>query len=245
MVKASIEAGIPASPDFNGSAGGCRLLPDDDDQPPALELARAYLGPARVRQKFDGGDNAHATRILFGGGRLPSVSNHTRGPRQHGREAGSSFPAGSTAHRNCCSFRARPGRSVDRSSVFQWSATCPGSGRISTTISTPVWRCPQRSRSTTWHRHARSSSRRRCNTRSNVQVTSLMPGSMRRPGPTDRGSKPDLPINMSAGTPSSDCAPGSSRIRSRPLPSARCICAPMAVARYIKSPIRWPRRRSG
>ena len=45
MVAASIEAGIPANADFNGARQeGCRLLPDDDHQPAALEFGAGLSG---------------------------------------------------------------------------------------------------------------------------------------------------------------------------------------------------------
>src|SRR5205823_11820821 len=41
--------------------------------------ARAYLGPARGRQNLTVATNAHATRILFEGGRAVGIEYHTPG----------------------------------------------------------------------------------------------------------------------------------------------------------------------
>jgi hypothetical protein len=51
MVAASIEAGIPANPDFNGARQEGVGYYDDDHQPPTLELGAGLCpGPGRAPQ---------------------------------------------------------------------------------------------------------------------------------------------------------------------------------------------------
>src|SRR6516162_9239723 len=70
MVAASIQAGIPANDDFNGARqGGVGYYQTTTTNRRRWSSARAYLGPARGRQNLTVATNAHATRILFEGGR--------------------------------------------------------------------------------------------------------------------------------------------------------------------------------
>src|SRR5215470_13598777 len=69
MVKASIEAGIPANGDFNGARQeGVGYYQTTTTNRRRWSSARAYLGQARNRQSLTIATNAHATRILFEGG---------------------------------------------------------------------------------------------------------------------------------------------------------------------------------
>ena len=66
MVAASIEAGIPVNPDFNGARQeGVGYYQTTTTNRRRWSSARAYLGPARGRQNLTVATNAHATRILF------------------------------------------------------------------------------------------------------------------------------------------------------------------------------------
>ncbi len=80
MVAASIEAGIPANPDFNGARQeGVGYYQTTTTNRRRWSSARAYLGQARGRQNLTVATNAHATRILFEGGRAVGVEYHTPG----------------------------------------------------------------------------------------------------------------------------------------------------------------------
>src|SRR5205085_2729305 len=77
MVAASIEAGIPANPDFNGARQeGVGYYQTTTTNRRRWSSARAYLGQARGRQNLTIATNAHATRILFEGGRAVGVEYH-------------------------------------------------------------------------------------------------------------------------------------------------------------------------
>jgi len=80
MVKASIEAGIPANDDFNGARQeGVGYYQTTTTNRRRWSSARAYLGPARNRQNLTIATNAHATRILFEGGRAVGIEYQTPG----------------------------------------------------------------------------------------------------------------------------------------------------------------------
>src|SRR5262249_14828625 len=82
MVKASIEAGIAANDDFNGARQeGVGYYQTTTTHRRRWRSARAYLGPARGRRNLTIATNAHATRILFEGGRAVGVEYET----PHGR----------------------------------------------------------------------------------------------------------------------------------------------------------------
>src|SRR6266705_5572989 len=83
MVAASIEAGIPANPDFNGSRQeGVGYYQTTTTNRRRWSSARAYLGPARSRQNLTVETNAHGTRILFEDGRAVGVEYHTPNGRK-------------------------------------------------------------------------------------------------------------------------------------------------------------------
>ena len=128
--------------------GRCRLLPDDDHQPPALELGAGLSGPARSRQNLTVATNAHATRILFEDGRAVGVEYHTPGGPQDraGARRDHRLRRRLRLAATAAAVRARPGRSAAASSASRWCATCPGSGQhlhdhFNTYL---VWRCPQK-----------------------------------------------------------------------------------------------------
>src|SRR6202007_2115331 len=83
MVAASIEAGIPANPDFNGARQeGVGYYQTTTTNRRRWSSARAYLGSARSRQNLTVETNAHATRIFFEDGRAVGVEYQT----PHGRK---------------------------------------------------------------------------------------------------------------------------------------------------------------
>ena len=78
MVEAAIEAGIPANPDFNGARQeGVGYYQTTTWNRRRWSSARAYLGPARRRANLTVETEAHATRILFEGGRAAGVEYRT------------------------------------------------------------------------------------------------------------------------------------------------------------------------
>ena len=78
MVKAAIEAGIPANDDFNGARQeGVGYYQTTTTNRRRWSSARAYLGQARGRQNLTVATNAHATRILFENGRAVGVEYTT------------------------------------------------------------------------------------------------------------------------------------------------------------------------
>jgi choline dehydrogenase len=78
MVQASIEAGIPANPDFNGAhQEGVGYYQTTTTNRRRWSSARAYLGAAKGRANLTIATGAHATRILFENGRAVGVAYHT------------------------------------------------------------------------------------------------------------------------------------------------------------------------
>src|SRR6266480_743479 len=95
MVAASIEAGIPANPDFNGTRQeGVGYYQTTTTNRRRWSSARAYLGPARRRQNLTVATNAHATRILFEAGRAVGVEYHTPAGRKTARARGEIIVSG-------------------------------------------------------------------------------------------------------------------------------------------------------
>jgi len=95
MVAASIEAGIPANPDFNGARQeGVGYYQTTTTNRRRWSSARAYLGPARGRQNLTVATEAHATRILFDGGRAVGVEYHTPRGRKTARVRGEIIVSG-------------------------------------------------------------------------------------------------------------------------------------------------------
>src|SRR6202162_6033436 len=93
MVQASIEAGIPANPDFNGARQeGVGYYQTTTTNRRRWSSARAYLGPAKDRTNLTIATEAHATRILLegeravgGGAGRPAARARHRGGARHGR----------------------------------------------------------------------------------------------------------------------------------------------------------------
>jgi choline dehydrogenase len=78
MVKAAIQAGLPANDDFNGSRQeGVGYYQTTTSHRRRWSSARAYLGPAKDRRNLTIATDAHATRILFEGGRAVGVEYQT------------------------------------------------------------------------------------------------------------------------------------------------------------------------
>jgi len=66
MVKAAVEAGVPANNDFNGATQeGVGYYQTTTTNRRRWSSARAYLGPAKGRANLTIATVAHATRILF------------------------------------------------------------------------------------------------------------------------------------------------------------------------------------
>ncbi|HTQ33051.1 MAG TPA: GMC family oxidoreductase N-terminal domain-containing protein [Stellaceae bacterium] len=83
MVKAAIEAGVPANDDFNGARQeGVGYYQTTTTNRRRWSSARAYLGPAKGRANLTIATQAHATRILFEGGRAVGIEYQTPEGRQ-------------------------------------------------------------------------------------------------------------------------------------------------------------------
>ncbi|HVH77383.1 MAG TPA: GMC family oxidoreductase N-terminal domain-containing protein [Stellaceae bacterium] len=89
MVEAAIEAGIQANPDFNGARQeGVGYYQTTTRDRRRWSSARAYLGPARGRANLTVITEAHATRILFEGGRAAGVEYRTPSGLKEARARG-------------------------------------------------------------------------------------------------------------------------------------------------------------
>jgi choline dehydrogenase len=78
MVKAAIEAGIPANPDFNGARQeGVGYYQTTTNNRRRWSAARAYLKDARHRPNLTIATEAHATRVLIEDGRAVGVEYRT------------------------------------------------------------------------------------------------------------------------------------------------------------------------
>jgi choline dehydrogenase len=78
MIQASIEAGIPANPDFNGARQeGVGYYQTTTSNRARWSAAKAYLRPARHRSNLTITTNAHATRILVDDGRAVGIEYRT------------------------------------------------------------------------------------------------------------------------------------------------------------------------
>jgi choline dehydrogenase len=83
MVKAAIEAGVPANNDFNGATQeGVGYYQTTTTNRRRWSSARAYLGPAKGRANLTVATVAHATRILFEGNKAVGVEYQTPTGRQ-------------------------------------------------------------------------------------------------------------------------------------------------------------------
>ena len=95
MVKAAIEAGIPANDDFNGARQeGVGYYQTTTSNRRRWSSARAYLGPARSRPNLTIATEAHATRILFDGARAVGIEYHTPEGRKTARVRGEIIVSG-------------------------------------------------------------------------------------------------------------------------------------------------------
>jgi choline dehydrogenase len=78
MVKAAIEAGVPANDDFNGARQeGVGYYQTTTTNRRRWSSARAYLGPAKGRANLTVSTESHATRILFEGQKAIGIEYQT------------------------------------------------------------------------------------------------------------------------------------------------------------------------
>jgi choline dehydrogenase len=83
MVKAAIEAGVPANEDFNGARQeGVGYYQTTTTNRRRWSSARAYLGPAKGRANLTISTQSHATRILFEGQKAVGVEYQTPSGKQ-------------------------------------------------------------------------------------------------------------------------------------------------------------------
>ena len=83
MVQAAIEAGVPANHDFNGATQeGVGYYQTTTTNRRRWSSARAYLGPAKGRANLTIATEAHATRILFEGGKAVGIEYQTPNGKQ-------------------------------------------------------------------------------------------------------------------------------------------------------------------
>ncbi len=83
MLQATLQAGVPANPDFNGARQeGAGYYQTTTNRSRRWSAAAAYLHPARNRRNLAIETHAHATRILIENGRAVGVEYRTpAGPR--------------------------------------------------------------------------------------------------------------------------------------------------------------------
>ena len=244
----------PGQPRFQRRPPGRRrLLPDDDHQPPALELGAGLSGPGARPPEPDrrdqGARHPHPVRGRpRGRGRIPHAGRAARPPGRDGEIIVSGGVYGSPQLLQLSGLG--PGELLQR--VRHPGGARHGGGRqeparpLQHLSGVPL--LAEGDASTTWRR-ARllklkaGGAIRRQPLRPSVECRASMPAPS---SAATRGSNsPICRSTCSAGARSSGCAPASSRTRSRPLPSARCICAPRAAARCgSRAPTRWRRRRS-
>ncbi|HJS84032.1 MAG TPA: choline dehydrogenase [Acetobacteraceae bacterium] len=95
MLGATIQAGVPPNPDFNGArqegAGWYQTTTNDRRR---WSAASAYLRPARARANLVVRTEAHATRILIENGRATGVAYHTPGGQRIARARGEVVASG-------------------------------------------------------------------------------------------------------------------------------------------------------
>ena len=78
MVKAAVEAGVPANNDFNGARQeGVGYYQTTTTNRRRWSSARAYLGQAKNRANLTVATEAHATRIVFEGSRAVGIEYRT------------------------------------------------------------------------------------------------------------------------------------------------------------------------
>ena len=95
MIEASVEAGIPRNPDFNGATQeGVGRYQATTLAGRRWSAAVAYLKPARDRQNLRITPEAHATRILIEDGRAAGIQYRTRRGLQEARCRGELIVAG-------------------------------------------------------------------------------------------------------------------------------------------------------
>ena len=88
FLQACAEVGVPANGDFNGSSQeGAGLYQVTQKSGRRCSAAAAYLRPARRRPNLTVATEAHATRLLFEGGRAVGVE-YLRGGKPHRATAG-------------------------------------------------------------------------------------------------------------------------------------------------------------
>jgi choline dehydrogenase len=89
MLEATIQAGVPPNPDFNGArqegTGWYQTTTNDRRR---WSAAAAYLRPARKRPNLVVCTEAHATRVLIENGRATGVEYHTPAGRRRARARG-------------------------------------------------------------------------------------------------------------------------------------------------------------
>ena len=251
MVAAAIEAGIPANPDFNGARQeGVGYYQTTTTNRRRWSSARAYLSQARGRQNLTVETDAHATRILFEGGRAVGVEYHTPDGRKTAWARGEIIVSGGVYGSPQLLQLSGLGP-ADLLSEFGIPVVRDMAGvgknlhdHFNTYL---VCRCPQKVTVNDMAMSPTLKLKAACNTRSAAPAICRMPGSMpaRWCAPTRGWNSPTCRSTCPAGAPSSGCAPGSSRTRSPPSPSARCICARKAAAGCgSRAPTRSRRRRS-
>ena len=139
----------PGQPRFQRRpAGRRRLLPDDDHQPPALELgAGLSAAGAQAAQNLTVATNAHATRILIEDGRAVGVEYRTPHGLETARARGEIIVSGGVygSPQLLQLSGLGPADLLQRASASRWCATCRASAanlhdHFNTYL---VCRCPQ------------------------------------------------------------------------------------------------------
>jgi choline dehydrogenase len=97
MLEASVQAGIPRNPDFNGAQQeGCGYYQTTSSNKRRWSTAKAYLQPARQRPNLVVRTGAQATLVLIENQRAVGVEYHTQAGRRTAHARGEVIVSGGT-----------------------------------------------------------------------------------------------------------------------------------------------------
>jgi choline dehydrogenase len=251
MVQAAIEAGIPANDDFNGARQeGVGYYQTTTTNRRRWSSARAYLGAAKGRANLTVATEAHATRILFEGGRAVGVEYRTpQGTRTAFAKGEIVVSGGVYGSPQLLQLSGLgPGELLQQFGIPVVRDMAGVGKHLHDHFNTYlVWRCSQK---VTLNDLAASPMRKLVQgaqyvfTRSGqLSNAGIYAGALVRSDP--RLEQPVSKSTCRGGAPMNGCAPALSRTRSRLSHSARCICARRdAVRSGSRASTRWRRRRS-
>ncbi len=137
MLKACVQAGIPANPDFNGAdQEGCGYYQTTTSNKRRWSAAKAYLSDPPANLVIETG--AHATRVVIEQGRAVGVEYQTAAGRQSTRAGLEVIVSGGAYGSPQLLLLSGVGpASICRTWACRWYATCRQWAPICTIISTP------------------------------------------------------------------------------------------------------------